>query len=50
MIFQPTFARKKKEEEEPKTEEKEEVYYAQKNDELHRLMGICGDLDEEKAG
>jgi len=55
MIFTPQFAAKKKKEEaeEPEVEqeaEQEAVYYAQKKDEPPRLIGICGDLDEEKAG
>ena len=55
MIFTPQFAAKKKKEEaeEPEAEqeaEQEAVYYAQKKDEPPRLIGICGDLDEEKAG
>ena len=51
MIFTPQFAKKKTEQEEPVEEkEAEAVYYAQKKDELPRLVGICGDLDEEKAG
>jgi len=51
MIFTPQFAKKKTEQEEPVEEqEAEAVYYAQKKDEMPRLMGICGDLDEEKAG
>ena len=49
MIFTPRFA-KKKETEESTQEEKEAVYYAQKKDEMPRLMGICGQLDEETAG
>ena len=49
MIFTPQFAKKKEIEEKPQ-EEKEAIYYAQKKDEMPRLMGICGDLDEEKAG
>ena len=51
MIFTPQFAAKKKKEEveEPEAEQ-EAVYYAQKKDEPPRLIGICGDLDEEKAG
>ena len=50
MIFPPTYMTKKKTKDEEPEEEKQEVYYAQKKDELPRLMGICGDLDEEKAG
>ena len=51
MIFTPQFAAKKKKEEAEEPEvEQEAVYYAQKKDELPRLIGICGDLDEEKAG
>jgi ATP-dependent Clp endopeptidase proteolytic subunit ClpP len=49
MIFTPQFTKKKEIEEKPQ-EEKEAIYYAQKKDEMPRLMGICGDLDEEKAG
>ena len=50
MIFPPAYMTKKKREDEEPEEEKQELYYAQKKDELPRLMGICGDLDEEKAG
>jgi ATP-dependent Clp endopeptidase proteolytic subunit ClpP len=51
MIFTPQFAAKKKKEEAEEPEaEQEAVYYAQKKDEPPRLIGICGDLDEEKAG
>jgi ATP-dependent Clp endopeptidase proteolytic subunit ClpP len=51
MIFTPQFAAKKKKEETEELEvEQEAVYYAQKKDEPPRLIGICGDLDEEKAG
>ena len=50
MIFPPQFAAKKKAEEEEPEEETQEVYYAQKKDEMPRIVGICGDLDEEKAG
>ena len=50
MIFPPQFAAKKKTEQEQPEEEVQEVYYAQKKDELPRLVGFCGDLDEEKAG
>ena len=61
MIFVPKMAKKKKEEEVEKTppteeaenltpEEEEAQYYAKKRDEAPRLMGLCGDLDEEKAG
>ena len=51
MIFTPQFAAKKnKEETEEPEAEQEAVYYAQKKDEPPRLIGICGDLDEEKAG
>lgn len=51
MIFTPQFAAKKKKEEAEEPEvEQEAVYYAQKKEELPRLIGICGDLDEEKAG
>ena len=47
MIFPPQFAAKKKAEQEEPEEETQEVYYAQKKDELPRLVGFCGDLDEE---
>ena len=62
MIFVPRMTRKKKDEkvEEQKVEESTEIstpeeeeeaqYYAKKRDEAPRLMGLCGDLDEEKAG
>ena len=61
MILVPRMARKKKDEKEidPKIEEsaedstieeEEAQYYAKKRDEAPRLMGLCGDLDEEKAG
>jgi ATP-dependent Clp endopeptidase proteolytic subunit ClpP len=49
MIFTPQFAKKKEKEESPQ-EENEAQYYAQKKDDVPRLVGICGDLDEEKAG
>ena len=50
MIFPPTYMTKKKTENEEPEEEKQELYYAQKKDEMPRIVGICGDLDEEKAG
>ena len=61
MILVPRMARKKKDEkeidpkieesaEDPTIEEEEAQYYAKKRDEAPRLMGLCGDLDEEKAG
>ena len=50
MIFPPTYMTKKKNENEDPEEEKQELYYAQKKDEMPRIVGICGDLDEEKAG
>ena len=65
MIFVPEMAKKKKEEETEETEQEEKAvenaveemesdeeshYYAKKKEEAPRLMGICGDLDEEKAG
>ena len=62
-MFVPKMARKKKEEKAeeqkveeptetsiPEEEEEEAQYYAKKRDEAPRLMGLCGDLDEEKAG
>ena len=65
MIFVPKMAKKKKEEEIEEVEQEEKAvenaveemesdeeshYYAKKKEEAPRLMGICGDLDEEKAG
>ena len=61
MILVPRMARKKKDEkeidskieesaEDSTIEEEEAQYYAKKRDEAPRLMGLCGDLDEEKAG
>jgi len=50
MIFPSTYMTKKKTENEDPEEEKQELYYAQKKDEMPRIVGICGDLDEEKAG
>ena len=63
MIFVPRMARKKKDEKaidseieesteisSTQEEEEEAQYYAKKRDEAPRLMGLCGDLDEEKAG
>ena len=48
MIFGPRSA-KKKEEGSP-TSDSEALHYVEKKDETPRIMGICGDLDEEKAG
>ena len=61
MILVPRMARKKKDEkkidskieesaEDSTIDEEEAQYYAKKRDEAPRLMGLCGDLDEEKAG
>jgi len=52
MIFTPQFAdkREKKQKTDDPQEESEALYYAQKKDDVPRLVGICGDLDEEKAG
>ena len=48
MIFGSRAAKKK---EEGATEsESEALHYVEKKDEAPRIMGICGDLDEEKAG
>ena len=56
MIFVPKMTKKTKEEAEEKIDEDvedelesddESHYYAKKKDEAPRLMGICGDLDEE---
>ena len=48
MIFTPQLGKKKAD----KTEEEEEnkIVVLDKADEMPRVMGICGDLDEEKAG
>jgi len=48
MIFGPQFAKKK--EETTAESEPEALHYVEKKDETPRIMGICGDLDEEKAG
>ena len=51
MIFTPQLGKKKKEEEEDKNEEeKKAVQVIATEDEAPRVMGLCGDLDEEKAG
>ena len=50
MIFPPTYMTKKKNENEDPEEEKQELYYAQKKDEMPRIVGICGDLDAATAG
>ena len=50
MIFVPKMAAKKKEEEQVDAEKIEPVHIVEKKDETPRIMGICGDLDEEKAG
>ena len=49
MIFVPQMSTKKKEEKES-VEEVEPVHIVEKKDDAPRIMGICGDLDEEKAG
>ena len=49
MIFTPQFG-KKKDEETENTEEKKPLTILEKEDEAPRVMGLCGDLDEEKAG
>ena len=49
MIFIPQFGKKKKEEDNEE-EEKNAVHVIAKDDEAPRVMGLCGDLDEEKAG
>ena len=49
MIFTPQLGKKKAD----KTEEEEEeskIVVLNKTDEMPRVMGLCGDLDEEKAG
>lgn len=48
MIFTPSLAKKTKTEED--TKEEPQIHVIEKQDEAPRLMGICGDLDEEKAG
>ena len=50
MIFTPQLGKKKKEEEDKSEEEKKAVHVIAKDDEAPRVMGLCGDLDEEKAG
>ena len=49
MIFIPQFGKKKKEEDNEE-EEKNAVHVIAKDDEAPRVMGLGGDLDEEKAG
>ena len=49
MIFPPQFAAKKKVEQEEPEEETQEVYYAQKKDELPRLVGFYIDRDWETS-
>ena len=49
MIFTPQLGQKKKEEGKDE-EEKKAVHVIAKEDEAPRVMGLCGDLDEEKAG
>jgi len=48
MIFHMDFAEKNKEAEDE--EEKKPLTILEKNEEAPRVMGLCGDLDEEKAG
>jgi len=47
MIFVPQMAAKKKKE---KQDDESQIHILEKKDEVPRVMGICGDLDEEKAG
>ena len=49
MIFIPQLGKKKKEED-INEDEKKAVHVIAKDDEAPRVMGLCGDLDEEKAG
>ena len=49
MIFIPQLGKKKKEEEDKSEEEKKAVQVIATEDEAPRVMGLCGDLDEEKA-
>jgi ATP-dependent Clp endopeptidase proteolytic subunit ClpP len=49
VIFVPQLGKKKKEEDENEDENKA-VHVITKEDEAPRVMGLCGDLDEEKAG
>ena len=48
MIFVPQMTAKKKEEE--KQDDENQIHILEKKDEVPRVMGICGDLDEEKGG
>ena len=47
MIFVPQMTAKTKEE---KQDDENQIHILEKKDEAPRVMGICGDLDEEKAG
>ncbi len=52
MIFTPYMAKKKEKEvqEKQEAEEKPQHHILSPDDKVPRVIGICGDLDEEKAG